>query len=37
MKAIFNVRATANGKPPLDDVRVIEPRPSRTKQPPTTG
>ncbi|CAB3388029.1 Hypothetical predicted protein [Cloeon dipterum] len=36
-KAIFNVRATANGKPPLDDVRVIEPRPSRTKQPPTTG
>ncbi|XP_065346333.1 uncharacterized protein LOC135943618 [Cloeon dipterum] len=37
MKAIFNVRATANGKPALDDVRVIEPRPSRTKQPPTTG
>ncbi|CAB3387541.1 Hypothetical predicted protein [Cloeon dipterum] len=37
MKAIFNVRTTANGKPPLDDVRVMEPRPSRTKQPPTTG
>ncbi|CAB3388044.1 Hypothetical predicted protein [Cloeon dipterum] len=37
MKVIFNVRATANGKPPLDDVRVMEPRPSRTKQPPTTG
>ncbi|CAB3366577.1 Hypothetical predicted protein [Cloeon dipterum] len=37
MKAILNVRATANGKPPLDDVRVIELRPSRTKQPPTTG
>ncbi|CAB3366566.1 Hypothetical predicted protein [Cloeon dipterum] len=34
---MVNVRATANGKPPLDDVRVIEPRPSRTKQPPTTG
>ncbi|CAB3366564.1 Hypothetical predicted protein [Cloeon dipterum] len=35
--AMVNVRATANGKPPLDDVRGIEPRPSRTKQPPTTG